>query len=162
MIFVSKFDLFQHDLFIYLFLPMLLKKLCTGSCTLLMFPALQQQHTLFLKNCLIFFSFSSYKHNSTYNTYIGLGYVILGMDKGLQGVCMGERRRIIMPPHLAYGQQGAGTVSSVFSTGAIFSIVCQSLVLYTVCLNFYCQWGGALGVSGFCFVFFWWDFLPYI
>ncbi|XP_060795271.1 peptidyl-prolyl cis-trans isomerase FKBP10 [Neoarius graeffei] len=51
---------------------------------------------------------SSYKHNSTYNTYIGLGYVILGMDKGLQGVCMGERRRITMPPHLAYGQQGAG------------------------------------------------------
>ncbi|KAF5880160.1 peptidyl-prolyl cis-trans isomerase FKBP10-like, partial [Clarias magur] len=52
---------------------------------------------------------SSYKHNSTYNTYIGLGYVISGMDKGLQGVCMGERRRITMPPHLAYGQQGAGT-----------------------------------------------------
>ncbi|KAK3559920.1 hypothetical protein QTP86_026944 [Hemibagrus guttatus] len=51
---------------------------------------------------------SSYTHNSTYNTYIGLGYVISGMDKGLQGVCMGERRRIIMPPHLAYGQQGAG------------------------------------------------------
>ncbi|XP_046709374.1 peptidyl-prolyl cis-trans isomerase FKBP10 [Silurus meridionalis] len=51
---------------------------------------------------------SSYEHNSTYNTYIGLGYVISGMDKGLQGVCMGERRRITMPPHLAYGQQGAG------------------------------------------------------
>ncbi|TUD36252.1 Peptidyl-prolyl cis-trans isomerase FKBP10 [Bagarius yarrelli] len=27
---------------------------------------------------------SSYNHNSTYNTYIGLGYVISGMDKGLQ------------------------------------------------------------------------------
>lgn len=51
----------------------------------------------------------SYTHNSTYNTYIGLGYVISGMDKGLQGVCMGERRRIVIPPHLAYGQQGAGT-----------------------------------------------------
>ncbi|KAF4084562.1 hypothetical protein AMELA_G00107590 [Ameiurus melas] len=51
---------------------------------------------------------SSYEHNSTYNTYIGLGYVISGMDKGLQGVCMGERRRITMPPHLAYGQEGAG------------------------------------------------------
>ncbi|XP_062860055.1 peptidyl-prolyl cis-trans isomerase FKBP10-like [Trichomycterus rosablanca] len=51
---------------------------------------------------------NSYKRNSTYNTYIGQGYVISGMDKGLQGVCMGERRRITMPPHLAYGQQGAG------------------------------------------------------
>ncbi|XP_036428995.1 peptidyl-prolyl cis-trans isomerase FKBP10 [Colossoma macropomum] len=51
---------------------------------------------------------TSYQRNSTYNTYIGLGYVISGMDKGLQGVCVGERRRITIPPHLAYGQQGAG------------------------------------------------------
>ncbi|XP_059386628.1 peptidyl-prolyl cis-trans isomerase FKBP10 [Carassius carassius] len=51
---------------------------------------------------------SSYQYNHTYNTYIGMGYVIAGMDKGLQGVCTGERRRIILPPHLAYGQQGAG------------------------------------------------------
>ncbi|RXN32786.1 peptidyl-prolyl cis-trans isomerase FKBP10-like protein [Labeo rohita] len=51
---------------------------------------------------------SSYQHNQTYNTYIGMGYMIAGIDKGLQGVCTGERRRIILPPHLAYGQQGAG------------------------------------------------------
>lgn len=51
---------------------------------------------------------TSYRRNTTYNTYIGMGYVISGMDKGLQGVCVGERRRIIMPPHLAYGEQGAG------------------------------------------------------
>uniref|UniRef100_A0A671QYN5 peptidylprolyl isomerase n=1 Tax=Sinocyclocheilus anshuiensis TaxID=1608454 RepID=A0A671QYN5_9TELE len=51
---------------------------------------------------------SSYQHNHTYNTYIGMGYMIAGIDKGLQGVCTGERRRIILPPHLAYGQQGAG------------------------------------------------------
>ncbi|XP_062387305.1 peptidyl-prolyl cis-trans isomerase FKBP10 isoform X1 [Sardina pilchardus] len=51
---------------------------------------------------------SSYRRNQTYDTYIGLGYVIVGMDKGLQGVCAGERRRITMPPHLAYGEHGAG------------------------------------------------------
>lgn len=51
---------------------------------------------------------SSYQRNNTYNTYIGMGYVISGMDKGLQGVCVGERRRLILPPHLAYGDQGAG------------------------------------------------------
>ncbi|XP_053554819.1 peptidyl-prolyl cis-trans isomerase FKBP10 [Bombina bombina] len=49
---------------------------------------------------------SSYKRNSTYNTYIGMGYVIPGMDAGLQGVCVGERRRIIIPPHLGYGENG--------------------------------------------------------
>ncbi|KAJ8414348.1 hypothetical protein AAFF_G00052180 [Aldrovandia affinis] len=51
---------------------------------------------------------SSYQRNSTYNTYIGMGYVIAGMDKALQGVCMGEQRRITMPPHMGYGESGAG------------------------------------------------------
>uniref|UniRef100_A0A8C8ILY6 peptidylprolyl isomerase n=1 Tax=Oncorhynchus tshawytscha TaxID=74940 RepID=A0A8C8ILY6_ONCTS len=51
---------------------------------------------------------TSYQRNNTYNTYIGMGYVISGMDKGLQGVCIGERRRVTLPPHMAYGEQGAG------------------------------------------------------
>ncbi|XP_071375619.1 peptidyl-prolyl cis-trans isomerase FKBP10 [Centroberyx affinis] len=53
---------------------------------------------------------TSYQRNSTYNTYIGMGYVIAGMDQALLGVCVGERRRVIIPPHLAYGEQGAGKV----------------------------------------------------
>ncbi|XP_077316066.1 peptidyl-prolyl cis-trans isomerase FKBP10 [Lithobates pipiens] len=51
---------------------------------------------------------SSYSRNTTYNTYIGMGYIIAGMDSGLQGVCVGEWRRIIIPPHLGYGENGAG------------------------------------------------------
>ncbi|KAM6966847.1 peptidyl-prolyl cis-trans isomerase FKBP10-like [Tautogolabrus adspersus] len=51
---------------------------------------------------------SSYQRNSTYNTYIGMGYVIKGMDKALQGLCIGEKRRITIPPHLAYGEEGVG------------------------------------------------------
>ncbi|XP_018412102.1 PREDICTED: peptidyl-prolyl cis-trans isomerase FKBP10 isoform X2 [Nanorana parkeri] len=53
---------------------------------------------------------SSYSRNSTYNTYIGMGYIIPGMDAGLQGICVGEWRRIIIPPHLAYGEKGAGNI----------------------------------------------------
>lgn len=53
-------------------------------------------------------SATSYQRNSTYNTYVGMGYVILGMDQALLGVCSGERRRVIIPPRLAYGEQGAG------------------------------------------------------
>lgn len=30
------------------------------------------------------------------------------MDQGLQGVCIGERRRVVVPPHLAYGENGVG------------------------------------------------------
>ncbi|KAF4073953.1 hypothetical protein AMELA_G00248910 [Ameiurus melas] len=52
---------------------------------------------------------SSYSRNHTYDTYIGKGYVIAGMDQGLLGVCVGEHRRITIPPHLAYGEEGTGT-----------------------------------------------------
>uniref|UniRef100_A0A674CL67 peptidylprolyl isomerase n=1 Tax=Salmo trutta TaxID=8032 RepID=A0A674CL67_SALTR len=51
---------------------------------------------------------TSYQRNSTYNTYIGMGYVIQGMDKALQGLCIGEKRRVILPPHMAYGEKGTG------------------------------------------------------
>uniref|UniRef100_A0A1A8J1J6 peptidylprolyl isomerase n=1 Tax=Nothobranchius kuhntae TaxID=321403 RepID=A0A1A8J1J6_NOTKU len=53
---------------------------------------------------------SSYQRNSTYNTYVGMGYVIRGMDKALQGLCTGEKRRVVIPPHLAYGEGGVGNL----------------------------------------------------
>lgn len=56
----------------------------------------------------IFLTGDSYQRNSTYNTYIGLGYVIPGMDQALLGVCTGQKSRITIPPHLAYGENGAG------------------------------------------------------
>lgn len=64
---------------------------------------------VFLVNDLIFFFFFlSYSRNHTFDTYIGQGYVIPGMDEGLLGVCIGERRRIVVPPHLGYGEEGRG------------------------------------------------------
>ncbi|XP_060798274.1 peptidyl-prolyl cis-trans isomerase FKBP10 [Neoarius graeffei] len=51
---------------------------------------------------------STYQRKSTYNTFVGLGHVIAGVDKALQGVCVGEKRHIIVPPHLAYGENGTG------------------------------------------------------
>lgn len=56
----------------------------------------------------IFLPVDSYQRNSTYNTYIGMGYVIPGMDQALLGLCAGQRRRVTLPPHLAYGENGAG------------------------------------------------------
>ncbi|XP_066487141.1 peptidyl-prolyl cis-trans isomerase FKBP9 isoform X1 [Tiliqua scincoides] len=53
---------------------------------------------------------SSYSRNRTYDTYIGKGYVIAGMDEGLLGVCIGEKRRITIPPHLGYGEEGRGKI----------------------------------------------------
>lgn len=57
----------------------------------------------------------SYQRNSTYNTYVGMGYVIPGVDEALLGVCSGERMRAIIPPRLAYGERGAGREKSLLS-----------------------------------------------
>ncbi|KAJ7416874.1 peptidyl-prolyl cis-trans isomerase FKBP10 [Pitangus sulphuratus] len=53
---------------------------------------------------------SSYSKGSTYDTYVGTGWLIKGMDQGLLGMCAGEKRSIIIPPFLAYGEKGYGTV----------------------------------------------------
>ncbi|KAK8731707.1 hypothetical protein OTU49_007434, partial [Cherax quadricarinatus] len=41
---------------------------------------------------------------------LGSGQVIKGWDLGLEGMCVSERRRLTIPPNLAYGKKGAGGV----------------------------------------------------
>ncbi|MGH0124175.1 UNVERIFIED_CONTAM: hypothetical protein FKN15_016586 [Acipenser sinensis] len=52
---------------------------------------------------------SSHTRMRTYDTYVGIGWLIAGMDQGVLGMCVGEKRIITMPPSLGYGENGDGS-----------------------------------------------------
>ena len=51
---------------------------------------------------------ASWNRGQTLDFTAGIGQVITGWDQGLIGMQEGARRRFEIPPHLAYGEQGAG------------------------------------------------------
>jgi peptidylprolyl isomerase len=53
---------------------------------------------------------SSWDRNDPLQFGFGVGQVIVGWDQGLAGMKIGGRRRITIPPHLGYGDRGAGGV----------------------------------------------------
>ena len=53
---------------------------------------------------------SSFDRRKPFTFELGVGQVIPGWDEGLQGVCKGDERHLVVPSHLAYGERGAGDV----------------------------------------------------
>ncbi|GBG00472.1 peptidyl-prolyl cis-trans isomerase-like [Raphidocelis subcapitata] len=64
---------------------------------------------------------SSLKRNDPIKFPLGAGRVIKGWDQGLLGMCVGEKRKLRIPPHLGYGDAGApptipGKATLIFDT----------------------------------------------
>lgn len=59
-------------------------------------------------NMQLFYMFICFRYNygKTYNIVLGANQVVPGMEDGLMDMCVGERRHLVIPPHLGYGERG--------------------------------------------------------
>ncbi|MDH6133523.1 peptidylprolyl isomerase [Kitasatospora sp. MAA4] len=57
---------------------------------------------------------------------LGVGQVIAGWDRGVEGMKVGGRRQLTIPAHLAYGERGAGRT---IAPGETLIFVCDLIAV---------------------------------
>ncbi|MEV4649281.1 FKBP-type peptidyl-prolyl cis-trans isomerase [Saccharopolyspora sp. NPDC049357] len=65
---------------------------------------------------------ASWNRGTPLELQLGSGMVIEGWDKGLQGMKVGGRRRLSIPPHMGYGPRG---VPGVIAPNETLIFVCD-------------------------------------
>ena len=65
---------------------------------------------------------ASWNRGAPLQFQLGVGHVIAGWDQGVQGMKVGGRRQLIIPPGMAYGDRGAG---SAIAPGETLIFVCD-------------------------------------
>jgi peptidylprolyl isomerase len=53
---------------------------------------------------------ASWNRRAPFSFRLGGGQVIAGWDQGVAGMKVGGRRKLTIPPHMGYGNRGAGNV----------------------------------------------------
>jgi len=65
---------------------------------------------------------SSWDRGEPLQFRLGAGQVIAGWDQGVQGMKVGGRRQLVIPPDLAYGNRGAG---NAIAPGETLIFICD-------------------------------------
>ena len=68
---------------------------------------------------------ASADHGGPYSFRLGTGAVIPGFDQGVTGMKVGGKRRLTIPPNLAYGSTGQGSIPP--NTTIVFEVELVSI-----------------------------------
>jgi peptidylprolyl isomerase len=69
---------------------------------------------------------SSYDRGTPFSFRLGAGQVIPGFEQGVVGMKVGGKRRLTIPPSLAYGSAGSGPIPG--NTTIVFEVELLSVV----------------------------------
>lgn len=70
----------------------------------------------------------SYSRGQPLSFAIGSGRVIKGWEQGIEGMCVGEKRKLTIPPELGYGSRGIGPIPP--NAVLVFNVELESVSKY--------------------------------